>query len=728
MASPVSSFKVLDRSRRLDAHLLAVAAVGDGRGLRTAVAEVLGSAEGDDLAAGDDRHPVGEPLRLVHVVGGEDDRLAEIAEAGDRIPGLAPRRGVEPGRRLVEEEQLGVADERHPDVEPPLLAAGQPAGAYLGLLLEADERDHIRHRPRGGVVAAEEVEALAHGQVGIEAAALEDDPDPLAPGAAGPRRVVAEDRDLAGVAAAVALEDLDRRRLPGAVRPEDREHLAGEHLEVDAAQRLEGAVALAQPAHADHRVHHTVNFRALHPADSYESQLDVAVLDPQGHVLAPVEGAADPVGDGDRSVAPAGAADRDRQVALALGDVGRDQELEQRQQAAVELARLGAGLDVLADRLVEPGQGPQLVDVVWIRQEADVEGQVGVARRPVLETEGEQGERELAAAVAAEQLLGDPTAKGAAGQIAGVHDDVGAGPQRRQQLALGPYPLDDPALGSERMAAAGLLVAVDERLLVGLEEEDLGLEPVCVEVVQDLDQLVEVVAAAHVGDDRGPLDAAARVAEELTEAADHPRRQVVDTEVAAVLEGGDRLRLAGPGVAGDDDHHHLGLGPVLRHPVLFSCSWMSRATLPGTPGTASSSSRLAAINRSGDPKCWRSARLRAWPTPLISSSTDPVIALSRRPRWCSIANRCASSRTRCRSLEASESAARSIGTELPGTNTSSSRLANETTVTPRSMNGSRARIAAASCPLPPSTTTSEGRVAKLSSRLPSWGDRSACSR
>ena len=37
------------------------------------------------------------------------------------------------------------------------------------------------------------------------------------------------------------------------------------------------------------------------------------------------------------------------------------------------------------------------------------------------------------------------------------------------------------------------------------------------------------------------------------EAADHPRRQVVDAEVTAVLEGGDRLRLAGPGVAGDHD-------------------------------------------------------------------------------------------------------------------------------------------------------------------------------
>ena len=35
---------------------------------------------------------------------------------------------------------------------------------------------------------------------------------------------------------------------------------------------------------------------------------------------------------------------------------------------------------------------------------------------------------------------------------------------------------------------------------------------------------------------------------------------------------------------------------------------MSRATFWGRPGTASSSSRLAARKRSGEPKCWRMLR------------------------------------------------------------------------------------------------------------------------
>ena len=128
-----------------------------------------------------------------------------------------------------------------------------------------------------------------------------------------------------------------------------------------------------------------------------QSELYVAVLDAHDDVVATDEVAPDPVGDGERAVAAAGAADRDRQVALALGDVGGDEELEQRQQAAVELAGLGARLDVLAHRLVEARQRPQLVDVVGIRQEADIEREVGVARRPVLEAEGQQRQRQLAA-------------------------------------------------------------------------------------------------------------------------------------------------------------------------------------------------------------------------------------------------------------------------------------------------------------------------------------------
>ena len=68
-------------------------------------------------------------------MGGEEDRLAEVAQASDHVPGLAPGGGVETGGRLVEEEQLGVADQRHADVEAALLATREPARPLVGFAL-----------------------------------------------------------------------------------------------------------------------------------------------------------------------------------------------------------------------------------------------------------------------------------------------------------------------------------------------------------------------------------------------------------------------------------------------------------------------------------------------------------------------------------------------------------------------------------------------------------------
>ena len=120
-------------------------AEADGRRAALAIAELVRAALGDDPARRDDRHAIRQPLRLVHVMRGEEDRLARALQVRDHLPGLAARRGVEAGRRLVEEEQLGVADQGDADVEAPLLAAGELGGAVVGLSAEADQ---ARSSPR----------------------------------------------------------------------------------------------------------------------------------------------------------------------------------------------------------------------------------------------------------------------------------------------------------------------------------------------------------------------------------------------------------------------------------------------------------------------------------------------------------------------------------------------------------------------------------------------------
>ena len=173
------------------------------------------------------------------------------AQTGDDLPGGPAGRRVEAGGRLVQEDQVRVADQPQPEVETPLLPARQRAHPRVTLLGEADDLDHLVDVARGAVVPGEHVEALAHREVGVERGRLEDDADPLAPGGAGSLRIGAEHFDGAGVAGAVALEDLDGRRLPGTVRAEQAEYLARLDREVDAAQRLVVAVALAQAADRD---------------------------------------------------------------------------------------------------------------------------------------------------------------------------------------------------------------------------------------------------------------------------------------------------------------------------------------------------------------------------------------------------------------------------------------------------------------------------------------------
>ena len=103
------------------------------------------------------------------------------------------------------------------------------------------------------VVAGEHLVHLADGQRGGQVGRLEHDPDPLAQRRAAVLRIDAEHRHVAAVAGAVALEDLDRRRLAGAVRPEQAEHLALLDGEADAGDGIDLAVALAQLAHRKSR-------------------------------------------------------------------------------------------------------------------------------------------------------------------------------------------------------------------------------------------------------------------------------------------------------------------------------------------------------------------------------------------------------------------------------------------------------------------------------------------
>ncbi len=85
-----------------------------------------GGAGGEGAAPAEDGDPVGEPVGLLQVLGGEEDGRAGGGEFADRVPQLLTAARVEPGGGFVEEHHpdgAGVADEARGEVEAAAHAA-----------------------------------------------------------------------------------------------------------------------------------------------------------------------------------------------------------------------------------------------------------------------------------------------------------------------------------------------------------------------------------------------------------------------------------------------------------------------------------------------------------------------------------------------------------------------------------------------------------------------------
>ncbi len=95
---------------------------------------------GDRAPVVEQHHLVGELLGLVHRVRGQDDGDTGGAQVADQRPHLPADVRVEPGRRLVEEDQLGASDDRAGEVDQLLLPAGEPAVRGAGERVDAERR------------------------------------------------------------------------------------------------------------------------------------------------------------------------------------------------------------------------------------------------------------------------------------------------------------------------------------------------------------------------------------------------------------------------------------------------------------------------------------------------------------------------------------------------------------------------------------------------------------
>ena len=173
---------------------------------------------------------------------------AVTAQSVDQLPHHDPGVRVHAGRRLVEEHQLGPADDRARQRQPLLLPAGEPPVGGAGGLGQAERLHQPRRVERVGRVRRDQIEHLARPRRRIAAAALQHHADALAqPGVVGDG-VQAEDLDGARVGPDEALAHLHGGGLACAVGPEQRQHLGALHVEVEPVDGGRRPVPLADPA------------------------------------------------------------------------------------------------------------------------------------------------------------------------------------------------------------------------------------------------------------------------------------------------------------------------------------------------------------------------------------------------------------------------------------------------------------------------------------------------
>ncbi len=193
--------------------------------------------------------------RLIHIGGGDDDthRRSLAPEVSDEIPELSSRQRIDPGRRLVENEKVGIVNERAAQTELLLHAARQLSGRPIE---KGEQTGRGRQTARARVTlrrgqteeGSEEAQVLADADLLIEvlAESLRHIGNARADGTAMPRiaHAAAEDRDRSGLQLSRSGDEAEKCGLSGTIGTDDARHPAARQFERDIVERPDLAVAV----------------------------------------------------------------------------------------------------------------------------------------------------------------------------------------------------------------------------------------------------------------------------------------------------------------------------------------------------------------------------------------------------------------------------------------------------------------------------------------------------
>ena len=275
-------------------------------------------------------------------------------------------------------------------------------------------------------------------------------------------------------------------------------------------------------------------------------------------------GRAQPAGElfdqGHRAVLAAGAADRDRRVALVLADITGQHRLQGGGIPSQEVVGALLGQHEARHVSVPPGQRPQLGHPERVRQEPHVGHMVGVQRQAVLEPERHHGQPDRGAAQLSERFA-DLHRELVHVQPRGVQHGVGGAAQVGQQAPFALDAVQHGALGLQRVRPADRLEPAHQGVVGGVQEQQPGGGVAQLGRVQRLLQVAEEGPAPHIDHHRQPRHRRGGPAGQLGQAGHQQRRQVVDHIPAEVLEDMRRGRSAGPRHPGDHQQLLVQLHP-----------------------------------------------------------------------------------------------------------------------------------------------------------------------
>src|SRR5438128_4779021 len=210
----------------------------------------------NQAAVVDNGNAVAKPLRLVHVMRGQQDGAAAALKLTDDVPKLAAALRVETGGGFVEKEYLGIGYQRCGDRQALPLTARQLPDPTVGLFGQRHFLHNLRGRARTAIEAGEKLQGLPHRKFIPQARLLQRDSQHLAQLLGVGTPGLSDNLDLAGSRRKQPLQNFDGGRLPGAVWAEQAKTFAGLDLQIESAYGLDlSLVGLAQIATANHQIH-----------------------------------------------------------------------------------------------------------------------------------------------------------------------------------------------------------------------------------------------------------------------------------------------------------------------------------------------------------------------------------------------------------------------------------------------------------------------------------------